>query len=204
MTYRDPAGGDAAPQQRALLQRLLRCRRGLIIGPHGSGKSTLLQSLLPTLRQRFGDVAQVRLSAPAANGLRARRRQTQENARLAQVHQAGLCEGGLLIVDGMEQLSSLARLRVLAAAWRRRHHVLGTSHHRLSGFTELFRTEVTESLIESLAESLLAGAAAEVASVVRRELSQRDLARVANIRDLWFEMYDVVAKIETHPEGWRG
>lgn len=187
---------ESQQRRRELLQRLMRCRRSLIIGPHGSGKTTLLYSLLPTLGRHFEPIVTIRLSCPVANGFRSWSQEARKNATTIFSQQAELTRGGLLVVDGLEQLSCAARLRMRSTARRHRHWVLGTSHRPLAGFTELCRTGVTRPLIESLAESLLADADAPVAARIRQELKGRDLDRVVNLRDLWFEMYDVVAKME--------
>ena len=47
-------------------------------------------------------------------------------------------------------------------------------------------------LIRSLAECLLDHASPTVVEVVSRELEGRDLSGLTNVRDLWFELYDIV------------
>ena len=181
----------------------LRARRfGLIVGPHGSGKSTLLKTLEPGLRQRFPHVRFVVLQGPPptpeldGKGRTIRRmgeRLRQRLANLWEVWKAGvrLPVGGLLVVDGLEQLGTGGRF-VCSLGWRWRGQlVLGTAHQSLFGFRELWRTEVTPRLVTGLATRLLVRADPRVVSSVRLAMSRRDMGRVSNVRELWFDLYDV-------------
>jgi hypothetical protein len=47
-------------------------------------------------------------------------------------------------------------------------------------------------LIQSLADRLLEDASPSVVEIVSRELKCRDLQACTNVRDLWFELYDIV------------
>ncbi len=70
--------------------------------------------------------------------------------------------------------------------------MLATSHAPLRGMTIMHETEVNRTLVDSLAASLLAEAPRELAQVVNGELGNRDWSTLTNVRDLWFELYDVV------------
>ena len=195
----DPAA-DVAIADR-LLVALRAQRLGLIVGPHGSGKSTLLKTLEPGLRRRFPQVRFVVLQGPLTSGLTGKETTFSRGLRRARcratnrrkVWAAGrrLPAGGLLVVDGMEQLGAWGRF-ACSLWWRWRGQlVLGTSHRSLFGFRELWRTEVTPRLVTGLATRLLARADPQVVSSVRLAMSRRDMGRISNVRELWFDLYDV-------------
>lgn len=202
---RDDRGGVDGSAEVAIGDRLfaaLRARRlGLIVGPHGSGKSTLLKTLEPGLRQRFPHVRFVVLQGPPTpefDGEGPAIRRMAERLRLRGENLWKVCKAGgrlpvdgLLVVDGMEQLGAWERF-VCSLWWRWRGPlVLGTAHRRLFGFRELWRTEVTVRLVTGLAARLLARADPRVVSSVRSAMSRRDMGRVSNVRELWFDLYDV-------------
>ena len=56
----------------------------------------------------------------------------------------------------------------------------------------LYQTAVDVMLINSLVNGLLKDASPQVVEIVAAELEKRDLARLTNVRDLWFELYDIV------------
>lgn len=180
----------------------LRARRfGVIVGPHGSGKSTLLKALEPELRRGFAPVRFVVLRGPLASELvgtgtvfsRWLWRTRSRVMNLRKVWSAGqrLSAGGLLVVDGLEQLGAGGRF-ACSLGWRWRGQlVLGTAHRKLFGFRELWRTEVTPRLVSGLATRLLARADPRVVSSVRLAMSRQDLGRISNVRELWFDLYDV-------------
>lgn len=81
---------------------------------------------------------------------------------------------------------------LLRKAKRRGQAVLATSHLPVGGMTVLHETEVTTGLVSRLTESLLTEASPHVAKIVRAELGRQDWSTLTNVRDLWFELYDVV------------
>jgi hypothetical protein len=167
-------------------------RCGMIVGAHGSGKTTLLHSLRPMLRDVFSEIKNVQLSAPSSVCRLARRQHARRAAKQLYSRQAQLRRGGLLVVDGAEQLWRLDLAWLLRKAKRRGQAVLATSHRPVLGMTILHETKVTRGLVSSLTESLLAEASPRVAKIVRAELSRQDWSTLTNVRDLWFELYDVV------------
>ncbi len=175
-----------------IIDGLLANRFGLIIGPHGSGKSTAIRTLLPSLRDRFAEVVCIQTGAPTSRDLLARWNHRRRLADITTQHQRQLASDGLLIIDGIEQLSWMARFSLTRMARRRNQFILATSHARLSRFDTLYETKVTSDLVQSLAESLLAKAPSELSKPVLGELSRRDLTRLSNVRELWFELYDLV------------
>ncbi len=165
---------------------------GLIVGPHGSGKSTLLATLMPTLKSHYPAIAPVQLSATASSRWLAQLFHLRRMSSLVSAHQRTLIDGGLIVIDGAEQLSRLAWLRIVSTARRRRQTVLATSHRELDGGDVLFRTGNTPAMVRWLTESLIAEAPEPTVALVSKELSRRDLSKLTNVRELWFELYDVV------------
>lgn len=189
--FRETHTEDALSAIREIVTGLCECRRGLIVGAHGTGKTTLLYALRPGLHDSFEEVRYVQLSAPGSNRLRGRYIHMRRTARELFVRQAQLGHGGLLVVDGVEQLWRFDLWRLLRKAKRNGQAVLATSHHPVGGMRILHQTRVTRKLVRALTESLLADAAPELARVVLEELGRRECGGLTNVRDLWFDLYDV-------------
>ena len=181
--------------------RLIAARIGLIVGPHGSGKSTLLQTLMPRLQHRFPRIERMQTHAFAAaakagtvrslaqwSSIRMHRRQ---NSQLAIERCQDLPRCGLLVVDGIEQLGVFGRQRLLRACRDRQQTVLATCHRAVGRLPVLYRTGVSAALISRLTESQLKHARPEIADAVRKELGRQDLTKLDNLRELWFDLYDV-------------
>ena len=176
----------------AVMDRLDQHRAGLIVGPHGSGKTTLLHSLGPWLNERFAETANMQLFAPPSPGILDRLAHARQTAQQVRRRHDLLGDGGLLIVDGAEQLWRHDLARLLRRVHRRGQTVLATSHLPLPRMTILHETKVSRNLVVSLADSLLEGVSADLAEIVHRELRKQDWSRLTNVRDLWFELYEVV------------
>lgn len=175
-----------------IVDALLRHRSGLIVGAHGTGKSTLLHSLRPQLWNLFPDVEHVQLSASRNLNLLPRLRHAFRQAQSLFARQAVLRHGGLLVVDGAEQILRVHLAGLLRNARWNDQAVLATSHQPIGGIPVLYQTKVTRSLVVALTDSLLAEVSPDVNRAVRAELCQRDWSTLTNVRDLWFELYDVV------------
>ena len=52
--------------------------------------------------------------------------------------------------------------------------------------------QVTRQLVEDLTESLLGTATDDVVEMVQIHLRNQDWTTLTNVRDLWFELYDIV------------
>lgn len=176
---------------------LMRHRMGLIVGPHGSGKTTLLHELRPLLSGSFPDITHWQLAAPLSRNSFSRKlvvrwKHGQRACQALRQAQRALPEDGLLIVDGAEQIGRWQWSRLLRSTRRRRQCVLATSHQPRDGMAILYRTAPTTMLVHVLTKELLASAPLHVAGLVHSELNRRDLSKLTNLRDLWFELYDVV------------
>ncbi len=189
------AGGDHAVMLRLVGLLVLR-RVGSIVGPHGSGKTTLLRSLVPLLEKEFAVVHLLRLGGCESTALRPRwqhaRQVDRDIARETQRIASAAGQHGLLVIDGAEQISSWQRRRLLRASRRHGFAILATSHQPLSGMDVLFRTRLDAKLIWELTMQLLGDVPQEVAAIVLATLGHRDLDRISNLREFWFELYDVV------------
>jgi energy-coupling factor transporter ATP-binding protein EcfA2 len=189
--FGDPAN-DGQDRLQLIVEELKRVRTGLILGPHGSGKTTLLHSLGPLLADAFEHIASVQLFAPTSTSFCARLEHARRIFRTVSFQQAGLFDGGLLIIDGAEQLWRVDTWRLIRRALRRGQAILVTSHTPIRGLTTIHQSQVNDSLIRELTEALLANEPSEVSDLVRQQLCERDLTKLSNVRELWFELYDLV------------
>jgi hypothetical protein len=148
-------------------------RRGQIVGPHGSGKSTLLAALAAALRAKGEQTKIVELH----DGCRHLPADADPPA------------GGVLLVDGYEQLSRISRWR-LAYGVRRRQAGLIVTTHTPQRLPTLYTTAVGEDAAVQLAEQLLVRSqgpdcirADEVRALFRAEHG--------NMREVFFRLYDL-------------
>ncbi len=176
-----------------MLQQLRESHRALIIGPHGSGKSTLVETLLPSLTSQYSHVLRERLARYPNENLKAWCNQRRENFRrlVCLVRQSR--RGGVVVLDGIEQISWTVKWLFCAALALRRCALLATSHREMLGFVEVYRAELTPELIRHLSTQLTHGSPGQYVALVQDELQRRDLSQVTNARELWFDLYDLVA-----------
>ncbi|MDF1842063.1 MAG: hypothetical protein P1U77_11555 [Rubripirellula sp.] len=166
-------------------------RIGLFVGHHGSGKSTLLHALTPRLRSRFAVVHHVQFCHEYHPHFTARLRNRYRMVQQLRRQAKDLPSGGLLTLDGAEQLTRV-ELRLLCRNIRRRSlSLLATCHTPISNLPILYRTVVTPQLIQDLTEELIAQAPDVVRHRIRQWLSDRPIASEVNLRDLFFDLYDV-------------
>ena len=166
-------------------------RIGLFVGHHGSGKSTLLHTLTPRLKSRFAVVHHLQFCQEYHPHLTARLRNRYRMVLKLRSQTKDLPSGGLLTLDGAEQLTRV-ELRLLCRRIRRRGlALLATCHAPISNLPILHRTVVTPQLIQDLTEELIAQAPDVVRHHIRQWLSDRPIASEVNLRDLFFDLYDV-------------
>jgi hypothetical protein len=148
---------------------------GEIIGPHGSGKSTLVAALLDGLQA----VGRTPLLHTLHDGV----------VRFPGLTPGALClhPVAVLMIDGYEQLSRWQRFRVRRSC-RRAGCGLVVTAHRPTGLPELYRTRVTPGLAGRIFAELTNDRRA-LASL--SELSDRLARRNGNLREAFFDLYDL-------------
>ena len=189
--------GDPRDRQN-LVDLLEQSRVGFIVGPHGSGKSTLLCSLMSLLASRFSEVASLQLHASERGGIFGTWRHRREAFGRACQMLRTLPGRGVLLLDGAEQLSDRGLRRVLSLASQNDQFVLATSHAAPMGLPVLYRTQLSPRAIRDLTRELLSDQDEELICLVESELDRRDLSKQTSLRDLWFDLYDVVQTYLLH------
>ncbi|HXU30524.1 MAG TPA: hypothetical protein VN851_08115 [Thermoanaerobaculia bacterium] len=149
-------------------------RRGGIVGAEGSGKSTLLARLGPAFEEAGWKVRRfaARPGEDAAARLRALLREMEA--------------GELLLLDGFDHLSRIARFRLLRRA-AKIGGLLATSHRTEGVLPTLIDLAPTVELFADLARDL---AGEEVESLDFAEIHRR---HGGNLRTALRELYDVWA-----------
>ena len=189
----DPSTRDEPTSSPAtIVDELARQGAGVVVGPHGSGKSTLLQTLWPDLSARYAEIDWVQTHACDRPGLVSRWSHRRRCDVTALSRPDRLAEGGLLVVDGIEQISTACRWRLIRRLRKKRQSLLATSHRPMTGLKTLYRTEVTPRLILTLTRRLMDDAPDDLIDGVMGNLCERDLTVLKNVRELWFDLYDVV------------
>lgn len=151
--------------------------RSCITGPHGTGKTTLLIHLRGPL-DRLSEHPSQLVTLRIGDG----------SAELWQVL-ATVPRGGILIVDGYEQLTLIDRWRLIYRAWRRDIRLLVTAHRPPWGFHRLADTGTPQSIARQLATLLLSEFPEQREAMLKR-FDQRWRAAEGNIRQLWATLYE--------------
>ena len=172
--------------------RLSKVRGNLIIGPHGTGKTTLLHTLRERFATMYEEIAFLKLDgSEQANWYQFAYRRAH-NAKCVFSALSKLSQGDLLILDGCEQLDSLSRSLILLKARKRCVTVLATSHRPLRGMNVIYETRLHPMLIKALVAHLLIPVSDEIREKVNSWVEATDLNSVSNLRDFWFELYDLI------------
>ncbi len=166
--------------------------RSLIVGPHGTGKTTLLHTLWPILEQRFGSTAMLKLDGESVVGGSGYFALSKRNAMNVCQAMDSLPTGSLLILDGFEQVGSLRRRVILNRARKKCLTILATSHRSMLGMSVVYRTKLPTKAIALLSQQLIQSSPGEVKHLVESYLESCDLSRITNLRNFWFELYDLV------------
>ncbi|WDQ16510.1 nSTAND1 domain-containing NTPase [Rhodopirellula sp. P2] len=189
---RNEGGSDEHFQK--ILAGLRQHRLGLIVGNHGSGKSTLLHGMAESLQAEFPGGKWIQLTGEPDRSPLRRCSSVLANDRAVREVQSTVSAGGVLVVDGAEQLSPWGRFQLRRRAQRAGHACLVTAHRDLRGFHVLHRTQVTAKLIEDLLQELLREHpdAHEKLRQARQGGWSDSLDDVTDVRELWSRLYDVV------------
>lgn len=178
-------GEQSIPALRARFRKL--GRRAQIVGPHGSGKSTLLAHLVPLLGDGDQD-----LPRGEVVWLQLRRRDPVRQLKLRSLWK--LREADILVLDGFEQLSPVARRLVIGWTRWRRCGLLVTSHHQVQ-LPVLTFTEVSAHLAHSVIQAVCGqtGKNDEIAACLQViDLGKLLREHQGNLRECLMELYDVV------------
>ncbi|MEM9644029.1 MAG: hypothetical protein AAF989_03455 [Planctomycetota bacterium] len=157
---------------------------GLVVGGHGTGKSTLLRSWDSTLNARLGPGQWFCFQSDAT--ARQKTERIRDFGRVAK-------DASWLVIDGMEQLRPTQRWKVRRIASQSGVKCIATSHKNLVGWPVIFRTRIEPALILELTNELIENQPDDVVGSIRRRLRSIDLQNVVNLREFWFELYDVAA-----------
>lgn len=157
-------------------------RNALIVGPHGTGKSTLIQAIIDEIHQldRFPAIHHVRLSSDGtASSCMARSSRSWR-------------QNDCIIIDGIEQISFLSRIRLLVASKRNRWRILATAHRAFRGFEVLFQTEMNDQIAFEVILRLLADYPADYRERLLRSIEWNESRNQHrdNLRETLFDMYD--------------
>ena len=125
----------------------------------------------------------------------------RRDRRLVKRGISALRPGDLLLLEGAEQLSGRDITRLAARARTRGWCLILTAHDMLPGIPLLHQTGIEVDLIRTLTRQLLRDSPDEVVQAVQLELAGRDLDRVTNLRELWFDLYDVVQPLIQRASG---
>lgn len=177
--------------------------RAAIVGPHGTGKSTLLEHLAPCLgpiRYRAASESEIQMRNSQGcvvwHGLRKANRPLRQILASRSNWQAG----GVLVLDGFEQLCFWERVAVLFHSRWRRMGILVTGHQKISGLPTLIETQVTVETVRSLVSDLLKGCP-EISS--QQSFADPRLLHAlleeerGNVREVFMRLYD---RFEERPE----
>lgn len=174
-----------------------------IIGPHGSGKSTLLEHLVP----RFaGKVIRLDVNGEKVSDVRTAKQDSQPTVWWFALRRGSPVMakfnsfwkqkefGGLIVLDGGEQLSWWRRWRLGRWARRRQCGLLVTSHTGL-GLGTLLHTRVAPKLATEVVRQAYLKACGE--AVVPRKVEEIDWEswldrHQGNLRECLMELYDHV------------
>lgn len=187
MAYRDPKTLKTLDVAR-LLNQLESVRSAAIVGDHGTGKSTLLHTVAGDLESRFSVGRWVQLTRDIGLSFAERCKELANNIRVTLQEQKSLVDGGVLVIDGAEQLPVWVRATIAKRIQQRGQACLITSHQPVKRFETIYQTSLDPKLIKLLADQLTTECNdLELLASVRERIAQP----IDNARSLWSDLYDV-------------
>lgn len=160
----------AGESPQSLVDRLrLNAWRGQIVGPHGIGKSTLLHRLAGVI-ERHRATRWVRLGPEQRKGRGCRP-----------------LRGGVLLIDGFEQLAWLRRRAIAVACRAAGCGLLATAHEDV-GLPTLARLQATREIAGRIAARLTTGYPRLVETA---DIDRAYAEHAPSLRDMLFSLYDV-------------
>lgn len=194
--------GEGDSDRESLVERFQLLERCQIVGPHGSGKSTLLEHLVPRLG---GSIVRIDVHGQTTSEIKldslnprliwwfTLRRGSAVMARFDAFWKQPEF-GGVLVIDGGEQLSWWRRRQLSRWAGRRRCRLLVTSHTDL-GLNTLLRTQVTPQLAKEVVRHAFGKAGGDVVLLAKIEEIDWESwlrCRQGNLRECLMDLYDEV------------
>lgn len=140
--YRRNDGGELVELVNTFFQRCN--RRAAIVGPHGSGKSTLIETIKPLLVNQNCQVDHRRFST------------SQRKWKFFFHDSRDWDHQTIVVVDGYEQLSWMAKIRLHTRIWKTRTGLLVTTHFHCRLLPTLWETTVDDQQSDWVLSHLLA------------------------------------------------
>ena len=186
MVYRDPKTLMTVDVD-CLLAELESVRRAAIVGDHGTGKSTLLHTIAAQLESQYPEGRWVQLTRDNGFPIAERCREVVANVRVTLREQKSLVDGGVLVIDGAEQLPAWVRAVIAKRTQQRGQACLITTHRPVKRFKTIFQTALDHKLIEFLVTQLTTDCSdPELIASVRERIKRP----IDNARELWSDLYD--------------
>ena len=186
MAYRDPETLMTIDVS-SLLGRLNSVRLAAIVGNHGTGKSTLLHTLAAELESRFPDGRWVQLTRDKGLSFAERFREIWSSCRVTLREQKSLADGGVLVIDGAEQLPSWVRAALARRTQQRGQVCLITTHQPINHFETIYQTSLGGELLEFLTDQLTNSCDDPF---LKKSVRSRIAQPIDNARVLWSDLYD--------------
>ncbi len=170
-----------------LLQRLQEnAWRGEIVGPHGVGKSTLLTTLQGSLQQA-GHLPYLVTLRNGGQGAEELWRVLRTAGTSGKLQLSGKRPATIVLLDGAEQLSWIARRWLCWRCQSRGWGLIVTSHRHL-GLPSLARIDPRLDVAMRVVESLLSARTSSISSADIVAAFQRQRG---NMREMLFALYDL-------------
>ncbi len=175
--------------------------RAVIVGPHGTGKSTLLEHLVPQLGKvvwrpnRTDSLVAGPQPTCGRNAVWLSLRKSEAPYRSILASRSHWTTGGLLVLDGLEQLNRFQWAVLWMTIRISRMGLLATSHRESWCLPTLTRTYSDSRTLVQLVQLVTAQQSELPKSLVREltnpgSLSRLSAAKSGNVREVFMQLYD--------------